>query len=68
MSTDEKLTLWNARWTLVAGMVVCTECLQGQRLSQSGDPFLHEWGCCRAEIAEAWPWMNLHDIFDAARG
>lgn len=68
MNRDEKIALWDARWTLVAGMVVCTGCLQGQRLSQSGDPFLHESGCRRAEIAGSSPWMNLRDIFDAERG
>jgi hypothetical protein len=68
MSTDQSLTLWNTRWTLVAGVVVCGECLQGQRLSRSREPFEHEAGCRHAEEAGSWPWAELHDVLDAARG
>lgn len=68
MNNDQRMVIWSATWALVGGIVVCTGCMQGQRLSQSAAPFLHESACrSRDEVGEA-PWAELQDILDAERG
>lgn len=68
MNTDQALILWNTRWALVEGMVVCGACLHRQCLSQSNQPFDHGTDCANDKGAGIWPWAELHDIFDTARG
>jgi hypothetical protein len=68
MYANQSMTLWNTRWALLAGVVVCGECLRGQSLSESSQPFEHEPGCGNAIDAGAEPWIDLHNILDLARG
>lgn len=68
MSTDQSLIRWNTRWTMIAGIVVCGECLNRQSLSQCNQPFDHDADCTNAETAGTTPWADRHDILDFARG
>lgn len=68
MTSDQSLILWNAYWSLVAGVVVCRGCQREQSLSQSNQPFGHGPGCNNLKDVGASPWADLHDILDAARG
>ena len=68
MDNDHRMVIWSATWGLVGGMVVCTGCMQGQRLSRSAAPFPHEPACrYKDEVGEA-PWAELQDILDLERG
>ena len=68
MNMDHAIILWSTRWTLVGGVVVCGQCLQGQGLSEDHRQFEHGSGCSNADEAGMHPWPDLHDILDAARG
>lgn len=68
MNTDHAIILWNTRWTLIGGVVVCGQCLQGQSLSENPQRFEHGPGCSNADESGSQPWSDLHDILDASRG
>lgn len=68
MNSDQGLELWNAKWVLMNGFVVCSVCMQKQSLSSSCQAFVHEDGCRSAAEGDVLPWVDLHDILDNARG
>lgn len=68
MNADQSMALWNSYWLLEAGVVVCRKCLQGQRLSEGDQPFVHKDGCVNAGDGGSSPWVELHNVLDSARG
>ncbi len=68
MGTGEKIEAWNAAWTLVAGLAVCTSCMSVQSLLDAESAFQHAASCpVRSEVTDH-PWAELHEVLDAARG
>lgn len=68
MNADQALILWNARWVLMAGAVVCGDCQRRQTLGENDRPFDHGLGCNNINDAGTTPWADLHDILDVVRG
>lgn len=67
MDTERSIERWNARWVIVAGRVVCTECMESQALKDCESEFFHARDC-DAKACGLMPWITLHDILDTARG
>lgn len=68
MDSDERMIQWSAAWTLAGGLVVCTVCMRGQPISQSGEFFTHEASCKAKNAVAAMPWAHLHQVLDDERG
>ena len=68
MDDEQQIEAWNARWTIVAGRVVCTDCLQSQALEECETPFAHEPMCKAATGGDQQPWADLQNILDMHRG
>lgn len=68
MDNERRIEKWNARWMIVAGRAVCSDCLESQALVDCDRPFSHARVCeARGEESEL-PWVALHKILDCARG
>lgn len=59
---------WNAKWTIVAGRAMCTDCLESQALEDCETPFSHAPTCEANYEQIKSPWIALHEILDCARG
>jgi hypothetical protein len=59
---------WNARWMIVAGRAVCTNCMASQALEDCESPFSHADACGASDQESKQPWVALHSILDSARG
>jgi hypothetical protein len=68
MNSNQRMIRWSAAWALVGGVVVCTGCMRGQPIFQSGEPFTHEPNCGDRDEVAAMPWAELHQILDDERG
>ena len=68
MKANEQIAIWNARWLFMGGVVACRECSRPQYLEDSHHALKHETGCKHAGGGAAYPWAELHDILDEARG
>lgn len=68
MDSNQYMTKWSAAWALIGGLVVCTQCMRAQSISQSGEPFAHEPHCKSREELSDTPWADLHQILDKERG
>lgn len=68
MGNDLLIEEWNARWVIVAGRAVCSECLESQALEDCERPFSHAEACEASDAVVKHPWVALHDLLDRARG
>lgn len=68
MTTDQCLIAWSAAWSLIDGVVVCARCARVTPCSHSEQQFVHEHTCKAEGAASPTPWVELHDILDAAQG
>ena len=68
MNVEHRLLLWNSRWALAAGVVICTECLKSQGPYRIYVAFEHAAGCKAACQDDLFPWQSLRSVLDAARG
>lgn len=68
MNTDQRMVAWSAVWALIDGVVICASCARTQPCSQSDEHFAHEQACRAHGVPSSTPWVELHDILDAARG
>ena len=68
MDAEQAIEGWNARWAIVAGRMVCTDCMESQALEDCETPFAHEPEGKAATGEDQQPWVTLHDILDRARG
>lgn len=67
MDSERKIEQWNARWMIVAGRAVCTNCMESQALADCEKQFIHAREC-NSEPGDIMPWIALHDILDGVRG
>lgn len=68
METERRIEEWNGRWSIVAGRVACTSCMESQALEDCESPFLHTGTCPANDVGGHHPWVALHQILDNARG
>jgi hypothetical protein len=68
MDAEQQIEAWNAKWTIVAGRMVCTTCLESQALEDCETLFAHALECEAVTGGDQQPWATLHDILDQARG
>jgi len=68
MDSNQRMIHWSAAWALVGGVVVCTGCMRGQPITQSGESIAHEDDCKAKDGVAAMPWAELHQILDQERG
>lgn len=68
MDTEQAIESWNARWAIVAGRMVCTDCMQSQALEDCEAAFAHDPECKAATGGAQQPWADLHSILDRYRG
>lgn len=68
MDAEHEIEGWNARWTIVAGRTVCTDCMQSQALEDCETPFAHAPECKDASDGDQRPWVTLHTALDRHRG
>jgi len=68
MNTNQRMVAWSAAWALIDGVVICASCARIQPGSQSDEQFAHEQACRAEGVASPTPWVELHNILDAARG
>ncbi|VVQ05040.1 hypothetical protein [Pseudomonas fluorescens] len=61
MTPMEKLTEWNANWTLCHSVVRCKTCHAEQSELDRDKAFLHGAGCAKASRG-ILPWQALGDI------
>jgi len=54
--------------TIVAGRMVCTDCMQSQALEVCEAPFAHAPECKAATGEDQQPWADLQRILDWYRG
>jgi hypothetical protein len=64
MNSNQRMIYWSSAWALVGGVVVCTGCMRGQSLSNSGESFTHEDNCTAKDEVTVMPWAELHQILD----
>lgn len=67
MDAEHAIESWNARWAIVAGRMVCTDCMQSQALEDCETPFVHALECNASDVTER-PWVELHGVLDRCRG
>lgn len=68
MDAEQAIEGWNAQWAIVAGRMVCTDCMQSQALEECETPFARAAECNAVTGGDQQPWVTLHDILDQARG
>lgn len=68
MDNNHKMIVWSSAWALIGGIVVCTGCMHGQALSDSGEEFKHEPDCKALGEVAKHAWSELHSILDDERG
>jgi hypothetical protein len=67
MDIERSIEQWNARWTMIAGRMVCTSCMESQHIEDCEKRFVHDHGC-ESESEDVKPWVALHNALDAQRG
>lgn len=55
---SDRVSSWTCRWSLLRGLLICTQCQAAQSVSQAGEPFLHRPGC-QSVRGEVCPWQEL---------
>lgn len=65
MDSNQRMIHWSAAWALVGGIVVCTGCMRGQPITQSGESFTARprtrWQPCLGQSCTRFSIKNVAD-------